>query len=29
MAVKVTTKDDELLKKIAITAMTGKRSQSG
>ena len=28
MAVKVTTKDDELLKKIAITAMTGKGSQS-
>ena len=28
MAVKVTTKDDDLLKKIAITAMTGKGSQS-
>ncbi|MGD0952945.1 MAG: thermosome subunit alpha [Methanotrichaceae archaeon] len=28
MAVKVTTKDDELLRKIAITAMTGKGSQS-
>src|SRR5512137_2801741 len=28
MAIKVTTKDDELLKKIAITAMTGKGSQS-
>jgi len=28
MAVKVTTKDDELLKKIAVTAMTGKGSQS-
>ncbi len=28
MAVKVTTKDDDLLRKIAITAMTGKGSQS-
>jgi archaeal chaperonin len=28
LAVKVTTKDDELLRKIAITAMTGKGSQS-
>ena len=28
MAVKVTTKDDDLLQKIAITAMTGKGSQS-
>lgn len=28
IAVKVTTKDDELLRKIAITAMTGKGSQS-
>ena len=28
MAVKITTKDDDLLRKIAITAMTGKGSQS-
>ncbi len=28
LAVKVTTKDDDLLRKIAITAMTGKGSQS-
>src|SRR5512136_910905 len=28
LAVKVTTKDDELLRKIAVTAMTGKGSQS-
>jgi thermosome len=28
MAIKVTTKDNDLLKKIAITAMTGKGSQS-
>jgi chaperonin GroEL (HSP60 family) len=28
MAIKVTTKDDDLLRKIAVTAMTGKGSQS-